>query len=440
MIQAHEGTVRVEGLKKNKRRIKMVKKIMLVMVLVLSVCRVLGGSAALSQDFQKVPIILRASEFVPRDLLSGSNYTVHETVKSDGIVNIYEVDTPYGNIKVESTVLLLKRINELRALTKIEALQGTDVYLNAFKAATLQPVKTAEGLITNPVGTVSGIATGIGSFFSKVESAVTSTSPHKDNIVDSLSGQASYKREFAHQFGVDPYSSYEPLQRALNDLAWTAAAGGLTVKTALAAVPGAGVAVVSYAGTADSLKNLVKEKTAAELATINQNKLHDMGVPTPIVQAFMQNATFNPHEQTLLVGHLANMTGVADRKYFIENAVGAHAESVAVFLRVRAQLVNLYNDKVAPVAGFVNAGGIPLMMTKTGVLVGVYPLDYVGWTVPFAQKETAASSAIEAMQEIKGKEFWVTGTVDPLARTVFEKKGWKVVDRIQDRLLWKMEP
>ena len=395
---------------------------------------------ALSQDFQKVPIILRASDVLPRELLSGPNYTVRETVKSDGIVNVYEVDTQYGNIKVESTVLLLKRINELRALVKIEALKGTDVYLNAFKAATLQPVKTAEGLVTNPVGTVSGIATGIGSFFSKIGTAVTDSGPHKDNVIDSLSGQASYKREFAHQFGVDPYLSYEPLQKALNDLAWTAAAGGLTVKTALAAVPGAGVAIVSYAGTADSLKNLVKEKTAAELAAINQNKLNDMGVPSPTVQAFMHNATFNPHEQTLLVGHLANMTGVADRKLYIENAAGSHEESVAVFLRVRAQLLNLYNEKVAPVAGFVNAGGIPLVMTKTGVLVGVYPLDYVGWTAPFAQKETAASNAIEAMQGIRGKEFWITGTVDPLARTVFEKKGWKVVDRIQDRLLWKMEP
>jgi len=151
----------------------------------------------------------------------------------------------------------------------------------------------------------------------------------------------------------------------------------------------------------------VKEKTASELATINQNKLYDMGVPTPIVQAFIQNPTFNPHEQTLLVGHLASMAGVADRKYFIENAAGATTESVAVFLRVRAQLINLYNEKVTPVAGFVSTGGVPLMMTKTGVLVGVFPLDYVAWTVAFAQRETAASNAIEAMQGIKGKEFWL---------------------------------
>jgi len=37
-------------------------------------------------------------------------------------------------------------------------------------------------------------------------------------------------------------------------------------------------------------------------------------------------------------------------------------------------------------------------------------------------------------------ELWITGTVDPLARGVLEKKGWKIEDKIQDRLLKKLEP
>ena len=49
--------------------------------------------------------------------------------------------------------------------------------------------------------------------------------------------------------------------------------------------------------------------------------LYDMGVPSPTVQALMQNAAFNPHEQARLVGELANLTGVADRKCSIETAI-----------------------------------------------------------------------------------------------------------------------
>jgi hypothetical protein len=133
-------------------------------------------------------------------------------------------------------------------------------------------------------------------------------------------------------------------------------------------------------------------------------------------------------------------TGVADRKYFIETAAAAGDESVVVFLRVRAQLLNFYHEKVAPVARFINAGGVPLMLTKTGVMIGAFPLDYIGWTVNFAQKETAVTDALHAMQGVRGKELWITGTVDPVARRIFEAKGWKVEDKIQDRLLKKLEP
>jgi len=58
------------------------------------------------------------------------------------------------------------------------------------------------------------------------------------NLLNSALGQASYKRQYAAEFGVDPYTSYEPLQKALTDLSWTAAAGGLTVKAAFIAIPG----------------------------------------------------------------------------------------------------------------------------------------------------------------------------------------------------------
>ena len=77
----------------------------------------------------------------------------------------------------------------------------------------MAPVKTAEGLVTNPVGTVEGIGSGIGRFFGNVGSALAGGSPYKDNIANSLLGQASYKREYAHQFNVDPYTPFEPCRR-----------------------------------------------------------------------------------------------------------------------------------------------------------------------------------------------------------------------------------
>ena len=207
-------------------------------------------SMAEGQDFQNVPISLKASEVLPKDLLSGPNYTIKETVKSDGMVNIYGLDTQYGPLTVESTALLFKRVGELRALSKIEELKGTNVYLDALKASAQAPITIAEDVVTSPVETVKGVGTGIGNFFTKVSDAVTSSSPDKDKPLNAVLGQSAFKREFAYKFGIDPYTSYEPLKKALDDVSWTAAVGGLTATGAFMAIPGGAGVVVGYSGTA----------------------------------------------------------------------------------------------------------------------------------------------------------------------------------------------
>jgi hypothetical protein len=396
-------------------------------------------SPAASQEFQKTPIVLLASEVLPRQMLIGSNYRIKDAVINDGLVNTYELDTLYGPVRVESTALLVKRIGELNALAKVEEIKKTSAYLKAVQKAAMLPVNTAVGLVGDPVGTVEGIGSGIGRFFSNVGTAITGGGgPYKDNALNSFLGQASYKREYAYHFNVDPYTTFLPLQKALNDLAWTAAAGGLTVKAALAAIPGTAVAVVSYTGTAGGLKALVNEKTPAELAKINQNSLYRMRVPVPIVQVFMQNPVFDPYEQTMLVGHLASMKGVANVKVYVATAAGATDESVAVFLRVRAQLLALYHENEKIVAGFVSVAGFPMFLTKGGVVVGIFPFDHVAWTAAFAQKATSAADAIKEMAGVTGKEFWITGTVDPAARKALEENGWKVQDKHQEQILTKL--
>jgi len=250
-----------------------------VLVLALSVWGTVFVSTAQPQEFQKAPILLQASQVLSKELLSGPNYTVKETVTNDGFINLYELDTPYGSLKVESTALLLKRVAELRAISKINELKGTDVYMKAAKGAALAPVKTATGVVTDPVGTASGVVSGVGNFFGKVSDAATSSDPNKDKALNSISGQAAFKRDFAYQFGVDAYTNFEPLQKALNDVSWTAAVGGLTAKAAFMAIPGGAGALVGYSGTADTMRSLVRDKTPPELEKINRQSLRSRITP-----------------------------------------------------------------------------------------------------------------------------------------------------------------
>ncbi len=404
------------------------------MTIALVLCGSVFASTVFSVEFQTVPVVLQASDVLPGELIQGSNYVVRSTVISDGFICIYDLDTIYGPLKVESNALLLKRISELRALAQIEQLKKTDVYMNAFRNVATGPIKTAEGLVQDPAGTVSNVASGIGRFFSNVGSAVTSDSANRGNLLDSASGQAAYKRQYAAQFGVDPYTSYEPLQKALNDLAWTAAAGGLTVKAAFMAIPGGAGLAVGITGSADTLTGLLSDKTPAELASINQSALAGMGVSDASIQAFMQNTFFDPYEQTLLVGSLTSMSSVKDRGIYIDKAAATFENPLAVFLRVRAQLMSLYNDKTNSVKRFVDVNRVPMLLTNNGKIIGIFPLDYVALTPNFARKAEAISAALKQIPGVSGKELWVTGKVSPAARKALEAKGWKVEERAREKL------
>jgi hypothetical protein len=206
------------------------------------------------------------------------------------------------------------------------------------------------------------------------------------------------------------------------------------------AVPGAAGTAIGMVNTAGSLKALVRDKTPNELIRINQDKLWGMGVPDPLVKVFMRNTYYDLWEQTLLVGELAKMKGVKDRKIFIEAATAADEESVAVFQRAQAQWIGLYHDQTKSVERFVDAGGVPLLLTKSGTIVGIFPFDHVAWTVRASLKEKAISTALQKMEGVRGKEFLITGTIEPYARKAFEDRGWRVGDRIEERLLKKVEP
>jgi hypothetical protein len=159
-----------------------------------------------------------------------------------------------------------------------------------------------------------------------------------------------------------------------------------------------------------------------------------MGISDSLAKVFLNNFSYDPSEQTLLVGELANMKGVKDRSMFIVAACAAQGETMAVFMRVMAQLMGLYNGKGKSVQRFVEADNLPMLQRNDGKVVAVLPLDHLAWTPRFANKEKAVSEAIRKMPGVKGKEMLVVGAVNPSARKALETRGWKVEDRFAEAL------
>jgi hypothetical protein len=385
-------------------------------------------------EIQAIPIELQVSSILPKDVLAGLDYRIKETVLNDGFVNIYELDTTYGLVRVESTALLMIRLNEIKALHRMEELKKTQVFKDALKEAAKGPLRTAKGLVTAPVKTVTGTVTGIGRWFSDVGRAVVSSDPYQEGAVKTAIGYAAAKRNFAYEFGVDSYSSFKPLEEALNDIAWTATGGGLTVKVAFAAIKDTPGTVVQATGTAAGMKKLVRDKSPAQLDKINKKKLNAMGVPDNLLEKFLKNTHYNPQEKTLLVGALDSMKGLPGRGVFIKQASLADEESVARFMRLRAEMMAGYRAYVSPVSRVVDINGAALLQKKDGTIIGMFPLDYVAWTSALMKKENASSASIKKLYGNIDKELWITGKFDPVARGALQARGWKVEDDVGDKL------
>jgi hypothetical protein len=407
----------------------------IVATLVFITCAIIPAEAQNLPEFQKVPIILKASAVVPKDVMKGPNYQIEQKVKNDGFINTYRLTTDYGPLKVEGTSLLMERTNELKALSHMQEIEQTDTFAEALKSGVTAPLRTVKGLVTHPVDTVSGVASGVGSWFEDIGNAITSDDPHQENALSAAIGYAAAKRKFAYEYGINPYTRYEPVQEKLTKMARASVVGGLTPKVAFGLIKTPVGTVLKLTGTADTMRKLVRDKSLAELSEINAEKLKAMGVEDSLANDYLKNPYFDPQEETLLVGELEAMKNIKDRKNFIKMAAVAPDYQIARFLRERAQMTATYNRKVAPVERIIAVQGVPLLQRKNGVIIMLAPLDHVAWTQKLWLKESKGSGIFNRLPGFSGKEVWITGAFDPVARKALEIEGWKVREDFANKFL-----
>ncbi len=131
------------------------------------------------------------------------------------------------------------------------------------------------------------------------------------------------------------------------------------------------------------------------------------------------------------------MNHVMDRQKLIAMALKTTESSVARFMRLQAQMISNYNVNIAPIAKIVEVNGVPFVQRKDGVVIGLFPLDHVAWTAPLLRKVSAGLREIKNLLGVSGKELWIEGTFDPVARKALEERGWKVEDKVGDKLAKK---
>jgi hypothetical protein len=363
----------------------------------------------------------------------GANYTIRTPVRSDGLLRIYVLATPYGDITVNGDEMLRMRINELNALAELEKVSGSESFGRALAEAGISPLKFTGQLIINPVGTIQNTFAGVGAFFGRIGSELNNAGKTRDDALSGLLGVTDQRRQLAATYGVDPYTDLPPLAAKLEQLSQAAAAGGLVVTGALMAVPGAAGIIVSNLSTAYKVNNvgieeLARNYTAAQILDINRAALSKMGVEDELNAKLLANPYYTPIDMAAMVAALESMRGVQRRDIFVARAAAADGRAIAYVMRRMAEYMADDYRRHGGYVSFVSLASFPYVITRDGRVTAIVPIDVLSWTRETANGFGAVSADRRRFAPKAHGQFRITGMATALAKKEMGAQGWTVLE------------
>jgi hypothetical protein len=389
-------------------------------------------TAAIAQSTETPPSINAAQ--IPGIKRIGANYTIQNPVRSDGLLLIYVLATPYGEVTVQGDEMLRMRLNELSALALLEKVSNSDSFGKALTQAGLSPVIYTGRLITNPIDTVQNTIAGIGGFFGRVGSGIANAGKTPDDAVSSLLGVTEQRRQLAATYGVDPYTDFPPLNAKLEQLSQAAALGGLTVTAALFAVPGAAGIIISNLSTAYKLNDigideLARNYTAAQILDLNRSRLTAMGVEVDLIERLLANRNYTPIDMAAMVAALDSMKAVKGREEYVACAAAVDSRAIAYVMRRQAELMADDYRLHGAYVRFVALVGYPYVITRDGRIVTLAPIDALSWTSETAAGFGSVTAERKRISPNAHGELRITGQATPLAKRQLQTQGWTVLER-----------
>ena len=370
------------------------------------------------------PPSFQADRVLPADLLRGSTYSVGSSVGVENFQYVFKVDSKWGPFSVKGSELLRVRAREMAATAELEKIGGAGTLVNAAGRTALKPLATAKDLVTAPGRTIGDTFKGVGNLFGSVDASMAATDPNKEGVIASVTGGATARRKLAFDFGVDPNTSFPPLDEELTRLATANAIGETTTNAGLAFVTGGAGIAISVGGTSRTLRLALRDKTAAQLEKEGRQSLTAMGVPVAVMDAFYGNPNLSPTDKAIIVVAMQGLGNTGGRKIFIQGAASAGSVEMGFFYRRQAELIAAFNKKVSKVNAFARMGAAPMLQTDKGT-VSILPVDYLYWSPPLQALVAGAG---------RGGQIWITGRTSERARSELAALGWTLQSKAAGQL------
>jgi hypothetical protein len=380
------------------------------------------ASASFAGDFEQPPSF-SAAEVLPPNLLHRRYYRLDERVGLENSQYVFRVHTIWGSLVIRGSDLLRVRAREMAATARLERVSGPETATMSAVSTARKPVETAKDLITTPVQTVGDTVRGVGHIFGSANAAMNAADPHKEGIIASVTGSSAARRKLAFDLGVDPNTSFPPLSKQLTRLATASAFGETGANVGLSFIAGPAGIAIGATGTSNSLREALRDKTAAELERDGRQVLARIGVAKATIETFYANAILTPTDKAIIVKALESLHRAGGCSIFVASAARARTINMGYFYRRQAELIASYAKRIAPVQRFVRLGGTPMLQTSKGT-VSLLPVDYLIWTPQLADLATGAN------RDRGGQgvgEIWIAGKASPMASAKLTELGWTVV-------------
>ena len=394
----------------------------------------------------EAPRTFKAAELLKPAQLKGPHHSVASTVKTEGYLHVFDITTDYGPLEAEGETMLLLRLHEVGALTELDKVSKSEVFLKAAGTSVLNVGKGVAAVAKDPKATAEGMGEGVKRFGTNLgrkakrttDKAVDSaTSDDKKaegeqksttdkaasttvGVANSVLGVNSAARKWAQKVGVDPYTSNPILKKALVDIGRIDKAGGMAAKIAVPIPP-----IVSGTATAGKL---VWAQDPEALLKANEQKLREMGVGADVIKQLYLSKGFTLTLHTALAGNLrqVNVPGCAD---YVATAAEADAERAGVFFAESTGLLARLHQQ-APVAAVLADSRALVAKTKDGRAVVLLPLDWVQWTAAYEKALAEVEKRAKAELGATKLELRMTGTMSAVAKKEMAARGWTVTENV----------
>ena len=385
--------------------------------------------------FEELPE-LKASEILKPEFLQGPHFVVREPVPTSAGMNQFTIDSDFGVFEADGNEMLLQRLKEIDAITRLQDVSRTDEFKKSMLAAAKSPLNSAKNIARDPAQAISNVPKGVMKFLGRAKETVENVGKGGDDqagegsrLKDAI-GYSDKKRKIALEMGIDPYTTNTVLQKQLDDVAWASWAGGFSFSVATLPISGAAKAALTVTNLNSTVEDLLREKSPSELEQINRAAFRAMGANASDIDRILHGGAFTPTQATTFAVHLKSLKNVANRGAFVKAAAEKSTTEADAFFCVYTAALMDQIDQKTPIARIVMLGDFPICVAKDGTIIVALQWDYAAWTAGAASftddvQKLAAKSGQNAHVSVD-----LSGQVSPRLREELEKRGMTGQDRL----------